>query len=138
MKSPALEKFSNRSDSRLVKPVSSVEKLSRAAPGSAVKLNNENLQTLTSDISEQISRLGASEIQNLDLAQIIMDVFEEEYNPEIIKKRIQGQTSRRNFSSDELAFSTDCTGRIFDILDSFVASERAKREKKMVDSSRLI
>ena len=73
-----------------------------------------------------MSRLGFSGIKHADLTLIITKVFDEEYDPANIQRRVQARQSRKtfNFSDEDLGMMTDCPNRIFEVLESFVASVR--------------
>ena len=78
-------------------------------------------------VDEKIdSRLGASMIKGADLYQIIVNVFDDEYDPINIKKRVQARKSRRtfDFEDENLGMLTECPVRLFEVLDTFVASDR--------------
>ena len=61
------------------------------------------------------SHLGASAIRRADLNQLILLVFDEEYDPKSIERRVQQRQSRRNFNfrSENLEIQTDCPVRVF-------------------------
>ena len=72
------------------------------------------------------SQLGASVIKSADLYQIIVNVFDAEYDPMNIKKRVQARKSRRtfDFEDENLGMLTECPVRLFEVLDTFIASDR--------------
>ena len=97
--------------------------------------SNEGKQPVLTDseakrdasVDEKIdSRLGASVIKSADLYQIIVNVFDDEYDPMNIKKRVQARKSRRtfDFEDENLGMLTECPVRLFEVLDTFIASDR--------------
>jgi len=74
------------------------------------------------------TQLGESAIKNLDLADLVQQVFDQEYDSASITKRVQARQTRHTFDyeAENLGVSTDLSCRIFQILSTFVASERKK------------
>ena len=96
--------------------------------------SNEGKQQVLTDsevkrdvsVDEKIdSRLGASVIKSADLYEIIVNVFDDEYDPMNIKKRVQARKSRRtfDFEDENLGMLTECPVRLFEVLDTFIASD---------------
>ena len=59
-----------------------------------------------------------------DLDQLITKIFDEEYDPNLILRRCQARQSRQSFNinDDDLGMHTELPGRLFEILETFVAS----------------
>ena len=78
-----------------------------------------------SSTDEIISRLGVSEIKSEELYTLINRVFEEEYLPANIDRRVNARTARNNFdfSSKSLGIRTDVSNRLFEILEAFVTAD---------------
>ena len=72
------------------------------------------------------SRLGASVIKKSDLQEIIATIFDEEYDKNNNDKRVNARKARRtfDFEDENLNMLTECPVRIFEILDTFVRSDR--------------
>ena len=89
--------------------------------------SGEKKQQLAASDDEKIdSRLGASVVKGADLHQIIANVFDDEYDPQNIDKRVQARKSRRtfDFEDENLGMLTECPVRLFEVLDTFVAADR--------------
>ena len=106
-----------------------ISRSSQVVPPSTF-VNSPAIESINKSDDEGLSsHLGASAIRRADLNQLILLVFDEEYDPKSIKRRVQQRQSRRNFNfrSENLEIQTDCPVRVFQILEAFVDSERVQR-----------